>query len=359
MIDDVTVQWAVTHRPQCLEDYVGQEDAVRMAQSFIKNPPKVLLITGYTGNGKTTLARILAYAINGLEYGTSTADISEKNVGDERGIDAIRAFASSMRFKPQNRVRILIVDEVHNLTPQGMNALLKPLEDGHGRQMWILCTNEPGKLPAVIRGRAAQINLKRNTPADVVKVLRRVAKLEGVLQPAKDYIEVYKRIANASDGVPREGIALLQSVAGLIEDGSSTDDTNSLVIEAIKRTPEVQVAKDATLILTHVYRGNREGVVQSFRNCQDLDYLITKLLDHNAVLIDELAQVDRYKTPDTAALLKLLAKHGGLPSLKRVGEMHGTLCDLKAALLQYQVPVDHLMLSRLLEATYAPRSRES
>ena len=208
------------YRPQSFDEVIGQDKAVTYFKNIIVKDKASLnkdkleypinhayLITGTRGVGKTTIARIFA-----RELGTADIDIVELDTASNRGIEEIKELRDQVKSYPLNsKYRVIIMDEVHMITPQGANALLKTLEEPTPWTIFILCTTDPEKLISTIISRCQIINLQNPTESSIAKLLNIINKKEninfsedGILSIARDSHESY-----------RDAIGLLESVAHL------------------------------------------------------------------------------------------------------------------------------------------------
>lgn len=194
------------YRPTKLKEVIGQEDAVRMLNTFIKKGkiPHFLLFTGPSGVGKTTLARIMA---SKLDCGPS--DFQELNCADFRGIDMVREIRSKMSLAALGgKHRVWYIDEAHRLTGDAQDAFLKLLEDTPKHVYFIFATTNPNKLAKTIITRASEIKLDAVHRDDIEELVRTVARRENRHVPD----EVVERIADLADGSVRHALVLLGQV---------------------------------------------------------------------------------------------------------------------------------------------------
>jgi DNA polymerase-3 subunit gamma/tau len=203
-----------SHRPKSLSEVVGQEPIVRTLQNAVKtgNISHAYLFTGPKGVGKTSVARILAYEVNGLPYDeqATTLDIIEIDAASNRRIDEIRELRNKVHIAPTSaKYKVYIIDEVHMLTKEAFNALLKTLEEPPAHAIFILATTEAHKLPETIISRTQRFTFKAIEPEQAVEHLRSIAKEEKI----KISDEALALLAEHGDGSFRDSINLLDQVS--------------------------------------------------------------------------------------------------------------------------------------------------
>ena len=219
-------------RPQSFADIAGQEHITRTLQNAIRAEriAHAFLFTGVRGVGKTTAARILAKALNCAKGPTpdpcnectqcqeivqgSSIDVLEIDGASNRGIDEIRQIIENVRYQPANcRFKIYIIDEVHQVTKDAFNALLKTLEEPPSSVKFILATTEPHRLPATILSRCQRYDFRRIKMREIVERLRAIARSEGL-----DITEgALVLLAREADGSMRDAQSLLEQVLALAE----------------------------------------------------------------------------------------------------------------------------------------------
>lgn len=230
-------------RPQGFDSLVGQE-AVRTALTNALETGRIAhayLFAGPRGTGKTSTAKILAKAVN-CEHGPTpnpcnkcqncvrindgtSMDVFEIDAASNRGIDEIRDLREKVAFAPVNgRYKVYIIDEVHMLTTEAFNALLKTLEEPPPHVIFILATTEPHKIPATIHSRCQRFDFKRVTDSDIVKRLREVADGSGIA--ADD--DALQLIAVQADGGMRDALSLLDQ-CGVMAERVSTETVRSVL----------------------------------------------------------------------------------------------------------------------------------
>lgn len=204
------------YRPKSLDDVVGQPHITETLSNALKKG-KVshgYLFSGPRGVGKTSIARILAHQVNDFEYGDpqGALDIIEIDAASNRRIDEIRDLRDKVHIAPvSGKYKVYIIDEVHMLTREAFNALLKTLEEPPAHVIFILATTEAHKLPETIVSRTQRYSFKPVPQDEVVKHLQTLAKNEGI--SITD--EALQLIARHGEGSFRDSISLLDQLSTL------------------------------------------------------------------------------------------------------------------------------------------------
>lgn len=238
--EDLTLRY----RPRKLSDLIGQDTAIKMVRGMIRNGKVVrkIMISGPWGLGKTTLARLVAMAINchapndgdpcgacppckQISSGKTDGSVHEINGANARKIEDAREMIVTSQYAPRGfKYRTFIIDEVHQFTPDAFKSLLKILEEPPPNTVFIICTTEPGKVPNEIRSRMknSHLILRPVPPEPCAKLLRRIAKAEGTpigTEPAL-------RIAQATRGHVRDAVGLLEAVLNAMAGGKEGEEVD-------------------------------------------------------------------------------------------------------------------------------------
>jgi len=250
------------YRPQKIDDLDSQAVRETLVSVLNQDVPHAFLFTGPKGLGKTSSARIIAKVVNCTESvkkrkdgfepcdnceqcisianGTNM-DILEIDAASNRGIDEIRDLKEKIRLAPMSASKkVYIIDEVHMLTTEAFNALLKTLEEPPDHAMFILCTTEPQKVPATIISRCFHIAFKKATDEELVRAFSRIVKGEKIAIDKK----ALSYIASLSDGSFRDGTKILEEATffsqgeeitqKLIEEKYNTTNVASFIEEMMQ-----------------------------------------------------------------------------------------------------------------------------
>ncbi len=283
-------------RPQTFQDMVGQQHIIQTLQNAIreKRVSHAYLFNGPRGTGKTTAAKVFAKAVN-CERGSNVEpcnecaacqgitagnimDVIEIDAASNRGIDEIREIRDKVRYAPSEvRYKVYIIDEVHMLTAEAFNALLKTLEEPPGHVIFILATTEPHRLPATIISRCQRFDFRQVSLEEQTARLKEICLAEG-LQAQDDAVEY---IARLSEGGMRDAISLLEQVSafgsGEITLEGAVDVTGGLAAEHFFQLANALKERNAAAVLPLVEQLMQAG--KSADKCiENLIYYFRDLL---------------------------------------------------------------------------------
>ena len=286
-------------RPQNFTDIAGQEHITRTLQNAIRSDriAHAYLFTGVRGVGKTTAARILAKALN-CERGPtpdpcnectlcqeisqgSSIDVLEIDGASNRGIDEIRQIIENVRYQPAHgRFKIYIIDEVHQVTKDAFNALLKTLEEPPPSVKFILATTEPHRLPATILSRCQRYDFRRINLREIVQRLAAIAKSEEL--DITD--EALLLLAREADGSMRDAQSLLEQVLAMAEPAERKDkkaQVNEALLQEVLGLAERRTLYEiSAAVIGGDARRCVELVAQAVAQGRDVNRLSRDLVEH-------------------------------------------------------------------------------
>ena len=387
------------YRPQKFSDVIGQEHVTRTLQNAIEQQRIAhgYIFSGHRGIGKTTIARILAMALNcrgkdgkadkpqpepcgvcdsctEIRAGNAV-DVIEIDAATNRGIDEIRELRDAARYRPaRDRYKIYILDEAHQITDAAFNALLKTLEEPPGHVIFMMATTAPEDIPQTIRSRCQHFSFHAVRFDDIVGQLRDIAKQEKI-KADDDALAI---LAEAGDGSMRDALSIMDQaiaccgdkltaeiVRGLV--GSVPSETVEQMMVAVEKNSSQEILRQLDRLLvegqnpTHFAR----QMVRFLRNA-----LVAKVAGNDSPLLqvslDERQRVGRvaamFSEEDLTRFLNILLRTHGDVSYKQDQRFHLELGLLKIVHAQRLLPVEQILSGVALEpskSATAPSSRAS
>jgi DNA polymerase-3 subunit gamma/tau len=364
------------YRPQKFSEVIGQEHVTRTLRNALEQQriAQGYIFSGHRGIGKTTVARILAMALNCRKFDKptpepcgvcescteiragSSVDVVEIDAATNRGIDEIRELRDAVRYRPaRDRFRVYILDEAHQITDAAFNALLKTLEEPPGHVVFMMATTQPEDIPQTIRSRCQHFSFHAVRFEDIVGQLRAIAQKERI--EVED--DVLALLAEAGDGSMRDALSILdqavassggkltaESVRGLV--GTVSSETLEELMSAVARNSSEETLRLLDRVLnqgqnpTHFTR----QLVRFLRNA-----VVAKVAGADAALLqissDERKRVARaaeqFSEEDLARFLQILLRTHGELFYKREQRFHLELGVLKMVHAQRLLPLEQIL----------------
>ncbi len=314
------------HRPKSLSEVIGQEHITSTLRQALKTGrlSHAYLFTGPRGVGKTSVARILAHEVNGLPYSddSSHLDIIEIDAASNRRIDEIRELREKVYIAPASaKYKVYIIDEVHMLTREAFNALLKTLEEPPAHVVFILATTDAHKLPETIISRTQRFSFKPVGKSELIGQLKQIAQQEEI----KISDEALELLADHGEGSFRDSISLLDQ-AGNQADQVEPDDVRRLLgippTEAVSELLTLSAQNDTPRLMKHIAALYDQGYQAALIAKQLGRILRAKLAEGSAPevavlgLLSELIEVPRSMEPERFLEIAVLRYHSQIAHLQ-------------------------------------------
>jgi DNA polymerase-3 subunit gamma/tau len=364
------------YRPQRFSDVIGQDHVTRTLKNAITQGRIAhgYIFSGHRGIGKTTIARILAMALNCRSAGHpvpepcgicescteiragNAVDVIEIDAATNRGIDEIRELRDAARYRPaRDRYKIYILDEAHQITDAAFNALLKTLEEPPGHVIFMMATTEPENIPQTIRSRCQHFSFHAVKFDEIVGQLKSIA-LQESIEADDDAIAL---LAEAGDGSMRDALSIMDQaiaccagrltaeiVRGLV--GTVSSDTLESILDAVHRNSSEDVLRIVDKLIvegqspTHFAR----QMVRFLRNA-----LVAKVAGGESHLLqissDERTRVARvaeqFSEEDLARFLQIMLRTHSELGYRHEQRFHLELGLLKLVHAQRLLPIEQIL----------------
>jgi DNA polymerase-3 subunit gamma/tau len=376
------------YRPQKFSDVIGQEHVTRTLQNAIAQERIAhgYIFSGHRGIGKTTVARILAMALNcrsaekpptepcgicesctEIRAGNAV-DVIEIDAATNRGIDEIRELREAARYRPaRDRFKIYILDEAHQITDAAFNALLKTLEEPPSHVVFMMATTQPEDIPQTIRSRCQHFSFRAVKFDDIMGQLRDIVTQEKI--PADD--DALALLAEAGDGSLRDALSILDQAIASTSDHLTLDSVRSLIGSAPAAALETvmqsvsESASEKILVLVDELIGEGHSPTHFARQLVRFlrNVTVAKIAGQDSALLqissDERARVARiaelFSEEELARHLQIMLRTHGELGYRQEQRFHLELGLLKMAHAQRLLPIEQL-LSDLGASASSPAS---
>jgi len=371
------------YRPQKFSEVIGQEHVTRTLQNAIEQGRTAhgYIFSGHRGIGKTTVARILAAALNcrsmdhpvpepcgvcesctEIRAGNSV-DVIEIDAATNRGIDEIRELREAARYRPaRDRFKIYILDEAHQITDAAFNALLKTLEEPPDHIVFMLATTQPEDFPQTIRSRCQHFSFRAVKFDDIVGQLRDLVTREKI--DADD--DALALLAEAGDGSMRDGLSILDQAIASSTGKLTADSVRSLVgaapahileqvMQAVSESKSEEILRQVDHLISEGHSPTHfaRQMVRFLRNAT-----VAKIAGKDSALLqisseerDRVARIaELFSEEDLTRHLQIMLRTHGELGYKQEQRFHLELGLLKMAHAQKLIPIEQL----LSDVTVAP-----
>ncbi|HTU40619.1 MAG TPA: DNA polymerase III subunit gamma/tau [Candidatus Aquilonibacter sp.] len=364
------------YRPQKFSEVIGQEHVTRTLQNALEQGRTAhgYIFSGHRGIGKTTVARILAAALNCRSSNQPSAepcgicescteiragnsvDVIEIDAATNRGIDEIRELREAARYRPaRDRFKIYILDEAHQITDAAFNALLKTLEEPPDHMVFMLATTQPEDIPQTIRSRCQHFSFRAVKFDDIVGQLRDLIGREGI--KADD--DALALLAEAGDGSMRDALSILDQAIACSGGAVTADAVRNLVgaapahvleevMQAVARGASEDVLKQVDRLISEGHSPTHfaRQMVRFLRNATvaQIAGKTSSLLQISSEERERVARVaELFSEEDLTRHLQIMLRTHGELGYKQEQRFHLELGLLKMAHAQRLLPLEQLL----------------
>ncbi len=375
------------YRPQKFSDVIGQDHVTRTLKNAITQDRVAhgYIFSGHRGIGKTTVARILAMALNcrsaehpvpepcgicesctEIRAGNSV-DVIEIDAATNRGIDEIRELREAARYRPaRDRFKIYILDEAHQITDAAFNALLKTLEEPPSHVIFMMATTQPEDIPQTIRSRCQHFSFRAVKFEEILTQLADLTARENVVAE-RDALAL---LAEAGDGSIRDALSILDQAIASSSEGITVDAVRQLIgtapasvmegmMQAVihNSSQDILQAVDELISEGHSPTHLARQLVRFLRNA-----VVAKVAGENSALLqvssDERARIARvaewFSEEDLARHLQIMLRTHGELGYRQEQRFHLELGLLKMTHAQRLLPIEQLLSGAAVAAVAAP-----
>ena len=378
------------YRPQKFSEVIGQEHVTRTLQNAIEQGRSAhgYIFSGHRGIGKTTVARILAMALNCRSKDKPVAepcgvcescteiragnavDVIEIDAATNRGIDEIRELREAARYRPaRDRFKIYILDEAHQITDAAFNALLKTLEEPPDHIVFMLATTQPEDIPQTIRSRCQHFSFRAVKFDDIVGQLRDLVGREKI--EADD--DALALLAEAGDGSMRDALSILDQAIASSSGKLTADSVRNLVgaapahileqvIQAVSESKSEEILRQVDHLISEGHSPTHfaRQMVRFLRNAT-----VAKIAGKDSALLqisseerERVARVaDLFGEEDLTRHLQIMLRTHGELGYKQEQRFHLELGLLKMAHAQKLLPIEQLLSEAGMQAAPRPAAR--
>jgi len=380
------------YRPQKFSEVIGQEHVTRTLQNAIEQGRTAhgYFFSGHRGIGKTTVARILAAALNCRSQnhpapkpcGTcesctefragNSVDVIEIDAATNRGIDEIRELREAARYRPaRDRFKIYILDEAHQITDAAFNALLKTLEEPPDHIVFMLATTQPEDIPQTIRSRCQHFSFRAVKFDDIVGQLRDLITREKIA--ADD--DALAMLAEAGDGSMRDALSILDQAIASSTGKLTADSVRNLVgaapahileqvMQAVSESKSEEILKYVDQLISegHSPAHFARQMVRFLRNAT-----VAKIAGKDSALLqisseerDRVARIaELFSEEDLSRHLQIMLRTHGEVGYKQEQRFHLELGLLKMAHVQRLIPIEQLLSDATASSAPGPQRPSS